>query len=124
MPIGHVTNGVHVPSWLPRRAERPVYGPTWACDWLGSAANRRRPWTKVAGIDSAEIWEIKKVLKGRMLRCSQPTRKWPPCPAGPAGVDPPPLDPDALTIGFARRFVPYKRALTCCSPTWTAWTGW
>ena len=107
VPIGHITNGVHVPTWLSSELNTLLenhLGTHWQ-----EGIVRPDLWTKVAGIDPAEIWEIKKVLKGRMLRMVRDRvagmEERTGLPARPF----PPLDPDALTIGFARRFVPYKR---------------
>jgi starch phosphorylase len=107
VPIGHVTNGVHVPSWL--AAELNVLFQTYLdTNWQESIV-RPDMWNKVAGIDAAEIWEIKKVLKTRMFRLVRDRIANMRARAGLPPQEPPPLDPDALTIGFARRFVPYKR---------------
>jgi starch phosphorylase len=107
VPIGHVTNGVHVPSWL--SSELNVLLQTHlGVGWQDSIV-RPDMWIKVQTIDSAEIWEIKKVLKGRMMRLIRERTAAMRARVGLPVLDPPPLDPDALTIGFARRFVPYKR---------------
>ena len=107
VPIGHVTNGVHVPSWL--SSELNVLLQTHlGVNWQEGIV-RPDLWTKVAAIDPAEIWEIKKVLKGRMLRLVRERVAEMRDRVGLPAQDPPPLDPDALTIGFARRFVTYKR---------------
>jgi starch phosphorylase len=107
VPIGHVTNGVHVPSWL--SSELNVLLQTHlGVGWQDSIV-RPDMWIKVQTIDSAEIWEIKKVLKGRMMRLIRERTAAMRARVGLPVQDPPPLDPDALTIGFARRFVPYKR---------------
>jgi glycogen phosphorylase len=86
-PIGHVTNGVHLGTWLdPELAEllrsagvRPEAPP----DEAG--------WEAARGLDSDELWRVHAVFKQRLA-----TRTG--------------LDPEALTIGFARRFATYKRA--------------
>jgi starch phosphorylase len=107
VPIGHVTNGVHVPSWL--AAELNVlFQIHLGVDWQDSVV-RPDLWIKVAAIDPAEIWEIKTVLKARMLRLVRERVAGMRARVGLPPQDPPPLDPDALTIGFGRRFVPYKR---------------
>jgi starch phosphorylase len=107
VPIGHVTNGVHVPTWLANELDqmyRINLGPNWADDIVNPEM-----WMKVEDIDSAEIWETKQVLKARMIRfvrerAEEKTKRLDlPAPTSPL------LDPDALTIGFARRFVQYKR---------------
>ena len=107
VPIGHITNGVHVPSWL--SSELNVLLQTHLGVGWQDGIVRPDLWTKVQAIDSAEIWEIKKVLKGRMLRLVRERVAGMRARVGLPVQDPPPLDPDALTIGFARRFVPYKR---------------
>jgi starch phosphorylase len=66
-------------------------------------------WTRMESIDSGEIWEVKQVLKARMVRFIRQRVANMRERLGLPPIDPPPLDPDALTIGFARRFVPYKR---------------
>jgi starch phosphorylase len=107
VPIGHVTNGVHVPSWL--SSELNVLLQTHLGVGWQEGIVRPDLWIKVAAIDPAEIWEIKKVLKVRMLRLVRERVAEMRARVGLPVQDPPPLDPDALTIGFARRFVPYKR---------------
>ncbi len=107
VPIGHITNGVHVPSWL--SSELNVLFQTHLGVGWQDGIVRPDLWIKVAAIDPAEIWEIKKVLKGRMLRLVRERVAAMRARVGLPAQDPPPLDPDALTIGFARRFVPYKR---------------
>jgi starch phosphorylase len=107
VPIGHITNGVHVPSWLSSELNvllQTHLGTNWQ-----EGIVRPDLWTKVAAIDPAEIWEIKKVLKMRMLRLVRDRVATFRQRVGLPMQDPPALDPDALTIGFARRFVPYKR---------------
>ncbi len=107
IPIGHITNGVHTATWLSAELNELFQyhlGPNWM-----ESIVRPDLWMKLESIDSAEIWEIKQVLKARMLRLirnrvgSMYTR------LGLPQENVPTLDPDVLTIGFARRFVPYKR---------------
>jgi starch phosphorylase len=107
VPIGHVTNGVHVPSWL--SSELNVLLQTHLGVGWQDGIVRPDLWIKIAAIDPAEIWEIKKVLKMRMLRLVRERVAAMRERVGLPVQDPPPMDPDALTIGFARRFVPYKR---------------
>jgi starch phosphorylase len=107
VPIGHITNGVHVPSWL--SAELNVMLQNHLGVGWQDGIVRPDLWIKAQSIDSAEIWEIKKVLKGRMLRLLRDRDAEMRERVGLPPRDQPPLDTDALTIGFARRFVPYKR---------------
>ena len=86
-PIEHVTNGVHLGTWLAPELEqllietgvRPGAPPAWG-NW--EAAER---------LDGEELWRVHAGLKARVARRAE-------------------LDPDLLTIGFARRFATYKRA--------------
>jgi glycogen phosphorylase len=107
VPIGHVTNGVHLPTWLATEMNH-LYEAHLGANYQ-SALTRPDTWTKIMSVSSAEIWETKQVLKARTIRfirkrCAETRAR-----LGLPEIDPPPLDPEALTIGFARRFVPYKR---------------
>ncbi|HJU83024.1 MAG TPA: alpha-glucan family phosphorylase [Holophagaceae bacterium] len=107
VPIGHVTNGVHISTWLAQEI-RQVYDAHLGAAWVDGVANPNT-WTKVEFIDPGEIWEAKQILKGRCLRFAREQVAQMRARLGKPPLDPPPLAPDALTIGFARRFVPYKR---------------
>jgi len=112
VPIGHVTNGVHVPSWLAPEMSR-LYDRHLGTDWdrHGSEA---RTWEGIENVDDAELWETHLSLKARLLefvrhRAVQQSerRGEPPEVQEQLGRL---LSADALTIGFARRFATYKRA--------------
>ncbi len=107
VPIGHVTNGVHLPTWLATEMNH-LYEAHLGVDYQASLT-RPATWSRIVSVSSAEIWETKQVLKARTIRFirerSAATRERLSLPP----IEPAPLDPDALTIGFARRFVPYKR---------------
>jgi glycogen phosphorylase len=105
VPIGHVTNGVHVMSWMSLEFDQLLRGHLGQ-NWPAHQANPDL-WAKIEQIDPAEIWELKRVTKARTLRfLSQRVART----RERLGLQPaPPLDPEAFTIGFARRFVPYKR---------------
>ena len=95
VPIGFVTNGAHMPTWLAPEIAALLathVSPDW---WDLDVTDRR--WDQVAGITDAELWEVHCALKRRLLSFV----------AARTGSS---LDPDALTIGFSRRFAPYKRA--------------
>ncbi len=108
VPIGHITNGVHARTWMAGDLQdllRQYLGP----EWLESIA-RPGMWSKLDTLPDAELWEVHQVLKSRMLgyvrRRDAARRERLGLPAPARGI----LDPDALTLGFARRFATYKRA--------------
>jgi len=107
VPIGHVTNGVHTHTWLASELNQ-LFQTHLGINWLDGIV-RPDMWTKIESMDSAELWEIKQVLKARLIRLVRERGGKLRERNGLALIEPPPLDPDALTIGFARRFVPYKR---------------
>ena len=112
IPIGHVTNGVHVPSWLAPQMGR-LYDRHMGPDWA-QRSGEPEVWQSVDQIDDGELWEIHQVLKARLLNfvrrrlARQRQRRGE--PADPVAEAHHTLDPTALTIGFARRFATYKRA--------------
>jgi len=107
VPIGHITNGVHVPTWLATEMNQFLEAHL-GTNWMDGMVHPDL-WTKIEAVDSAEIWELKQVLKARTLRFVRTRVAATRARLGMPPLDPPPLDQDALTIGFARRFVPYKR---------------
>lgn len=107
VPIGHVTNGVHLPTWLATEMNH-LYEAHLGVTYQ-SALTRPDTWAKIVSVSSAEIWETKQVLKARTLRFVRQRSASMRARLGLPEIEPAPLDPDALTIGFARRFVPYKR---------------
>jgi starch phosphorylase len=108
VPIGHVTNGVHVGTWLaPEVAEllaRHV-GPGWP-----QAVTRPEIFAAFEQVDDAELWEVTRVLKARFITFVRRRVAAQRARLGLPPIEPPPLDPEILTIGFARRFATYKRS--------------
>ncbi len=107
VPIGHVTNGVHLPTWLATEMNH-LYESHLGVGYQ-SALTRPGTWAKIVDVSSAEIWETKQVLKARTIRFIRKRNAAMRERLGLPEIEPAPLDPEALTIGFARRFVPYKR---------------
>jgi starch phosphorylase len=112
IPIGHITNGVHIPTWLayPMQQLYDKYlGPEWQ-----QAMGTPSAWQGIYKVDPGELWETHNTLKTRLLefvrrRVSRQCRRRNEDPAvieAARSI----LDPSALTIGFARRFATYKRA--------------
>jgi len=112
VPIGHITNGVHVPSWLAPQMGR-LYDRHLGIGWqLHSGA--KHTWAKIETVDDGELWETHLSLKSQLLdfvrqrAIEQAARRGEPeTVLSRLGKV---LSPDALTIGFARRFATYKRA--------------
>jgi glycogen phosphorylase len=112
VPIGHITNGVHVKTWLAPQM-RQVYDRHLAPDWPQRAGDAAL-WDKIDDIDDAELWETHQTLKAQLIELArrragrQAERRGDP-PSFVAQMRRA-LSFDALTIGFARRFATYKRA--------------
>jgi len=110
--IGHITNGVHVPSWLSPQMFR-LYdrhlGPGWH-EHSGEA----KIWEGIENVDDGELWETHLSLKARLLEFvrqrATDQAKYRGEPEEVLLRLGRVLSPDALTIGFARRFATYKRA--------------
>ncbi|TWT86259.1 Maltodextrin phosphorylase [Pseudobythopirellula maris] len=112
VPIGHITNGVHVPSWL-AYPMRQVYDKLLGTDWPGKMGDSQI-WQSIYDVDPGELWETHHALKSRCLdfvrrRLSRQCRRRSEDEASVEAARAS-LDPSALTIGFARRFATYKRA--------------
>ena len=112
VPIGHITNGVHVHTWLAAQM-RQVYDRHFGPDW---AERCREPalWEAIDGVDDGELWETHQALKVQLITLA---RRHAARSAQRRGESPDvvnqlgrALSLDALTIGFARRFATYKRA--------------
>lgn len=112
VPIGHVTNGVHMESWTaPEIAS--LYDRYLPPEWKKEQANAAH-WLAVASIPDEELWNAHSERKRQLIETARANlreqrRRGGESPeriAETSGL----LDPDALTIGFARRFATYKRA--------------
>ena len=111
-PIDAITNGVHVPTWLGRPVRRLVQRAIGVP--LGVDINGPEPLATLDSLDTEELWsghqqqkrEMIGFLEGRLARQFARHGESPDVLRAMRGV----LDPDALTIGFARRFATYKRA--------------
>ncbi len=112
VPIGHITNGVHVPSWLAPQMFR-LYDRHLGTGWH-LRSSEAKIWEGIENVDDGELWETHLNLKSRMLEF---VRRRAVEQAERRGESRDVLQrlgrvlsPDALTIGFARRFATYKRA--------------
>ncbi|HEY5246987.1 MAG TPA: alpha-glucan family phosphorylase, partial [Dermatophilaceae bacterium] len=109
VPITSITNGVHAPSWV----HREVY--QLATKYLGTTdlVEHDDEWSGIANVPGDEIWAAKRIMReGLVIEARRRMRaSWLSRGASPAelGWIDSILDPDVLTIGFARRVPTYKR---------------
>lgn len=112
VPIGHITNGVHVSTWLAQQM-RVFYDRVLPANW-SRRSGEPAVWANFDKVRPTELWETHQSLKNRLILFAryrlgiqarrhrfsdeqfQATQSF--------------LDPQHLLIGFARRFAPYKRA--------------
>ena len=111
VPIGHVTNGVHLPTWL-RGPMRELLDRHLGAGWL-TRADHPDTWVPVRDIPAIEMWQARCAARGHLvdligsravgdrLRRGEPLAYAEAIGAG--------FDADRLTIGFARRLAVYKR---------------
>ncbi len=111
VPIEYITNGVHIPTWLSDELYKN-FDKVLGEEWLDMEDNPAI-WSKVSQISDDELWEIHYNNKVKMVNFirERVRQKW-----SNEGIDPlvamaegVMLDPDILTIGFARRMTSYKR---------------
>ncbi len=113
VPIDSVTNGIHLPTWLAPEM-RDLYDRYFGADWQ-NRINDSEMWRRVIDIPDEDLWNTHLHLKTRMVEF---VRKRVREHRQRLGETPDRLraagnlfDPEVLTIGFARRFATYKRAL-------------
>ncbi len=112
VPISHITNGVHVNSWISMEMSElfdRYLGPRWL-----EEPGDQKIWERINAIPSAELWRTHERRRERLvgyvrrrLRQQLIDRG---APEEEIQLASQVLDPEALTIGFARRFATYKRA--------------
>ena len=112
VPIGHVTNGVHLPTWMSSRMLRLLdrhLGEGWT-----ERLDQPGFWDSVLTLDDTELWHLHLEMKRGLLTYvrEEARRRWAErwkeaAHVVGAGTL---ISPDALIIGFARRFATYKRA--------------
>jgi starch phosphorylase len=112
VPVGHVTNGVHVPTWDSAPASRL---------WSTAFGAGERPWVaclaeaaeRVARVGPRELWDFRAEARRDLIDYVRRrlARQYQEHGAPPETVERTRrvLDPDTLTLGFARRFTEYKR---------------
>jgi len=114
VPIGHVTNGVHIPSWTIHRSWE-FWERHNSHKWKDHL-NDPKFWQHVTNpkiVSDEELWALRYELRRTLIEFIRSRARQQKALGGPAGEDAlyRLLSFDTLTIGFARRFAPYKRAL-------------
>lgn len=110
--IGHVTNGVHYPTWI---------APEWdelfhklVGESMVDQQSRREAWEKIHDVPDQEVWSIKQSLKARLISLIKERLRynWIRRSENPRDIVEitKQLNSNALTFAFARRFATYKRA--------------
>ena len=107
VPITSVTNGVHVPTWVDPRVSK------LARDHFGSEAEAQSRWDLAYDVSDEEVWALRREMRVSLVedvrrRLRAAWKKRGAADAELAWTDSV-LDPDILTIGFARRVPTYKR---------------
>jgi starch phosphorylase len=110
-PIDHVTNGIHVPTWIEPKMEL-LFAKHLGADWL-SDHDSPDLIALIDDIPDEELWNLHVSLKMKFINVVRENarRHWTdehvnPCQVLAGGTL---LDPTVLTVGFARRFATYKR---------------
>jgi starch phosphorylase len=110
VPVGYVTNGVHVPSWDSALADGLWTKACGAGCWLGSAESIARA---IEALGDEELWSFRNASRAALVEHARERLAQQLMAAGAEAelmerarhV----LDPNILTVGFARRFATYKR---------------
>ncbi len=112
VPITHITNGIHTSTWLARRL-MALYQRYCGEDWF-NRLDEPEAWEAIKDIPDEQLWTVRLHLKRKLTaymreraRLQWKTGGWHPSQVVASGTM---MNPYALTIGFARRFAPYKRA--------------
>jgi starch phosphorylase len=112
VPIGAITNGVHVPSWVSTTL-KDLFAEYLGEDWEGHH-DEPALWDRLFDIPNEALWAAHQQLKGKLLTFvdDRTRQRWRggQMAASQVLASGALLDPEALTIGFARRFATYKRA--------------
>jgi starch phosphorylase len=117
VPISHITNGVHLPSFLARRM-RLLFDQYLGDNWMAHLDNPET-WTRLEDIPAEEIWAVRRHLKRKLAifindharQLWQNGRNTPAQVLASGAL----LETYSLTIGFARRFATYKRGYLALS---------
>jgi starch phosphorylase len=112
IPIIHITNGVHFPSWISRDMKE-LYDRYLGPHWRDEPADQS-VWKRADRIAAEELWRTHERRRERLVSFTRRRLRDQLERRGASQTEieaaDEVLNPEALTIGFARRFAPYKRA--------------
>ena len=110
--VGYVTNGVHMPTWA--ASEWKVFYKNVLGDSFMDNQELESTWAPLMNVPDEKIWEMRKMLKEKFIRFVKRDfrENWLKNQGDPSRITSivEKINPDALLIGFARRFATYKRA--------------
>ncbi len=112
-PIGHITNGIHIPSWTSRRSWE-FWERRNSHKWKDEVSHPRF-WEHITDpkvVTDEELWSLRYTLRRDLIEFVRRRTQQHRVVGGPTGKEAlyNLLSYDTLTVGFARRFAPYKRA--------------
>jgi glycogen phosphorylase len=112
VPIRSVTNGIHAPTWIAPELNQ-LYGKYLRPEWAEKCDDTTM-WQRVLDIPDQELWAVRQTMKRKLMSFIRERARsgWMQghLQASQVITRGTLLDPEALTIGFARRFATYKRA--------------
>ena len=110
VPVGHVTNGVHMPTWDSAAADELWMDVCGKDRWLGTVASLDET---IRSVSDARLWQLRTAATAALVAFARErlARQLTACGSSPEAIEEAKhlFDPDALTLGFARRFAAYKR---------------
>jgi glycogen phosphorylase len=112
IPIGFVTNGVHIPSYLSKEMS-DLFDRYLGEGWIEEPDNAK-VWSRVYNIPHDQLWSVHETRRERLVNFCRRRLMKQMVSGGGSTIDKRRvreyLNPEAITIGFSRRFAPYKRA--------------
>ncbi|MCL1942317.1 MAG: alpha-glucan family phosphorylase [Candidatus Azobacteroides sp.] len=110
--VSYVTNGVHMPTWTATEWKE-LYNKYFAKNWMNDESNKNI-WEAIYSVDDSKIWETRQLLKKKLLKyiMDQFREGWLKNQSDPSRIISilEKINPNALLMGFGRRFATYKRA--------------
>jgi starch phosphorylase len=110
VPVGHVTNGVHMPTWDSADADSVWTQTCGKSRWLGTTQTLEQD---IRGVSDASLWQFRTAARTALVEYARQRLSRQLAASGAPAEDVERakhlFDPNVLTLGFARRFATYKR---------------